>query len=67
MPDRAFDIAIHGAGPVGYALAIALQDSPLKIALIGRRPPTGARGTLRPIALSHARATDAAAVVPDHA
>lgn len=54
MPDRRFDIAIHGSGPVATALAVALQDGPLRVGLIARRPQAGIQGMSRPIALSHA-------------
>lgn len=47
------DIAIHGAGPVGCVLALALHGSGRSVVLLGKafsseKPP------LRPIALSHA-------------
>ena len=52
------DIAIHGAGPVGCALALALGGSGLSIALVARKPAEPAAGTeapaFRPIALSYA-------------
>lgn len=52
------DIAILGAGPVGCALALAVQNSGLRVALVGRRPIelAGNSGVpaFRPIALSYA-------------
>ena len=45
------DVLIQGAGPVGCALAMALRDSHLKVALIGRAET---RPEFRPIALSYA-------------
>jgi 2-octaprenyl-6-methoxyphenol hydroxylase len=47
----AIDVLIHGAGPVGCALALALRGSRHKVAISGR---ASARGGFRPIALSHA-------------
>ena len=47
----AVDVLIRGAGPVGCALALALRGSPLRVALLGAGPPSGA---FRPIALSYA-------------
>jgi 2-octaprenyl-6-methoxyphenol hydroxylase len=45
------DVLIRGAGPVGCALALALRDSGLHVALFeAATPPPG----FRPIALSHA-------------
>jgi 2-octaprenyl-6-methoxyphenol hydroxylase len=44
------DVLIRGAGPVGCALALALRDSPLKVALVG----ASARVSFRPLALSYA-------------
>jgi 2-octaprenyl-6-methoxyphenol hydroxylase len=48
----AADVLIRGAGPVGCALALALQDSPLRVTLRGEagRPADA----FRPIALSYA-------------
>lgn len=45
------DVVIYGAGPVGCALALALGDSPLRVALVDPSPATPA---FRPIALSYA-------------
>src|SRR5690349_17994012 len=45
------DLLVRGAGPVGCALALALRDSGLRIALLGSASPPPA---LRPIALSYA-------------
>jgi 2-octaprenyl-6-methoxyphenol hydroxylase len=45
------DVAIRGAGPVGCALALALQDSGLAVALVDPgAQPVG----FRPLALSYA-------------
>ncbi len=56
MPEADVDIAIIGAGPVGCALALALQDSGLRIVLVGNRPAAGdaVAAALRPLALSYA-------------
>jgi 2-octaprenyl-6-methoxyphenol hydroxylase len=48
------DVLIHGDGPVGCTLALALAESGLRIALAQRSPPEGARSAFRPIALSYA-------------
>ena len=45
------DVLIHGAGPVGCALALALDGSSLKVALVNAG---GAAPAFRPIALSYA-------------
>ena len=45
------DVRIRGAGPVGCALALALRDSGLRVALQAARFP---RPAFRPIALSYA-------------
>lgn len=45
------DVLIHGAGPVGCALALALGDSALRVALVD---PSSATPAFRPIALSYA-------------
>ena len=45
------DVLIHGAGPVGCALALALRDSGLRTAIL---EPSPSRFTFRPIALSYA-------------
>lgn len=50
MRAGATDVLIHGAGPVGCALALALRDSGLEVALLGR----SARAAFRPVALSYA-------------
>ncbi len=53
MPENATDILIRGAGPVAFALALALRDSPHRVAILeserGSAPPA-----FRPIALSYA-------------
>ena len=54
MQPSEFDVAILGAGPVGCALALALRDSGLRIALVGRKAPAATPGVVRPLALSYA-------------
>lgn len=49
----AYDIAIAGGGPVGAALALALQKSSHRIALLEARPLDEMRDDARTIALSH--------------
>lgn len=51
MPAPGIDVLIRGAGPVGCALALALRDSGLRIAIQGSFSPKPA---FRPIALSYA-------------
>jgi 2-octaprenyl-6-methoxyphenol hydroxylase len=51
MPGPAIDVLIHGAGPVGCALALALKDSGLTVGLLGS---SAGRPAFRPIALSYA-------------
>jgi 2-octaprenyl-6-methoxyphenol hydroxylase len=51
MGAAATDVLIRGAGPVGCALALALQDSGLRIAVLESSP---SRTSFRPIALSYA-------------
>jgi len=46
------DVSILGAGPVGCALALALQGSRHTVRVVGQHPPAGA--AFRPIALSQA-------------
>jgi 2-octaprenyl-6-methoxyphenol hydroxylase len=49
------DVAIRGAGPVGCALALALKDSRLQVALQGALPVANAPPpSFRPVALSYA-------------
>jgi len=50
------DILISGGGPVGCTLALALRDSPLRVALVEGAPVEERARTLsrRPIALSYA-------------
>src|SRR5213075_1567723 len=50
MPAAQVDVLIRGAGPVGCALAAALRESHLKVALVDR---SGAAAGFRPIALSY--------------
>jgi len=45
------DVLIRGAGPVGCALALALRDTGLRIAIAERAP---SRVSFRPVALSYA-------------
>jgi 2-octaprenyl-6-methoxyphenol hydroxylase len=47
------EISIHGAGPVGCALALLLQAAGKSVGLVEKRPLPG-KVPLRPIALSHA-------------
>jgi 2-octaprenyl-6-methoxyphenol hydroxylase len=49
LPSRV-DVLIRGAGPVGCALALALRDSDLRVALLDPHPAVKA---FQPIALSH--------------
>ncbi len=51
MPD--YDVLIAGGGPVGAALALALRESGLAVAVVEARPPETAAMDPRPIALSH--------------
>ena len=51
MPAPGTDVLIHGAGPVGCALAAALRESHHQARILGR---TQAKPGLRPIALSYA-------------
>jgi len=54
MRDR-LDIVVAGGGPVGAALALALRESGLSVALVDpRRVGRGAAAPFRPVALSHA-------------
>ena len=52
MPASETDVVIRGAGPVGCALAAALRDSSLRVAIADRGAGVAAR--FRPIALSYA-------------
>lgn len=47
------DVLIVGAGPVGLALALALRDSGLSIALVDRRPHAAVARDPRVLALAH--------------
>lgn len=51
MPGREIDVLIRGAGPVGCALALALRDSSLNVAIVGR---AATAPSFRPVALSYA-------------
>src|SRR5262245_12950150 len=51
MPDPGTDFLIRGAGPVGCALALALEGSHLKVRILGR---SNTKAAFRPLALSHA-------------
>src|SRR5690242_16044309 len=50
MPESTVDVLIRGAGPVGCALALALRESALRVALVDAKAPSAA---FQPIALSH--------------
>jgi 2-octaprenyl-6-methoxyphenol hydroxylase len=52
VPDT--DVLIRGAGPVGCALALALQDSGLRTAVLEPSAPKKNSPSFRPIALSYA-------------
>jgi 2-octaprenyl-6-methoxyphenol hydroxylase len=51
MPAQGIDVLIRGAGPVGCALALALQDAPHKVRISGS---ISVKAAFRPIALSYA-------------
>ena len=51
MPAPETDVLVRGAGPVGCALALALQGSHLKVRVIGK---SNTKVAFRPLALSHA-------------
>src|ERR1043165_1032595 len=51
MPAPGTDVLIRGAGPVGCALALALQSSHLEVRVLGR---SDTQAAFRPLALSHA-------------
>ena len=51
MPAPEIDVLVHGAGPVGCAVAAALRDSRHEVRILAR---VQARPALRPIALSYA-------------
>lgn len=57
-PAGRVDVAILGAGPVGCALALALRDTDVSVALVGRRSHEPASdqpdSPFRPLALSYA-------------
>jgi 2-octaprenyl-6-methoxyphenol hydroxylase len=48
-----YDVLIAGGGPVGGALALALRESGLKLAVLETRAPDATREDPRPLALSH--------------
>ena len=48
-----YDLLIAGGGPVGGALALALKESGLKLAVLETRAPDAAPADSRPLALSH--------------
>ena len=48
-----YDVLIAGGGPVGGALAAALRDTGLRIAVVDRRAPDAPSDDFRPLALSH--------------
>src|SRR6267142_1152280 len=51
MPAPETDVLIHGAGPVGCTLALALRGTGLRVAVLDRTSPAA---SFRPIALSYA-------------
>src|SRR6266853_5135638 len=51
MPAAETDVLIHGAGPVGCTLALALRGSGLRVAVFDK---TSLATSFRPIALSYA-------------
>src|SRR5437763_254801 len=51
MPAPEIDVLIHGAGPVGCTLALALRGTRLRVAVFDR---TSLAASFRPIALSFA-------------
>ena len=51
MPAPGTDILVRGAGPVGCALALALQGSHLRVRIVGK---SSSKVAFRPLALSHA-------------
>src|SRR5438309_10121952 len=51
MPAPETDVLIHGAGPVGCTLALALRGAGLRVAVLDRTSPAA---SFRPIALSYA-------------
>src|SRR5205823_8038323 len=51
MPAPEIDVLIHGAGPVGCTLALALRGTRLRVAVFDR---TSLAASFRPIALSYA-------------
>ncbi|MDC8444397.1 MAG: FAD-dependent monooxygenase [Nitrosomonas sp.] len=53
MSDKNYDIAIMGGGPVGMALALALQQSGVSILLLEARGLPERVDDIRPLALSH--------------
>jgi len=53
MSDSSYDIAIIGGGPVGSALALALQGSKLKICVLEARPADAPSADARALALSY--------------
>jgi 2-octaprenyl-6-methoxyphenol hydroxylase len=53
MSDKYYDIAIIGGGPVGMALALALQQSGVSILLLEARGLPEKVDDVRPLALSH--------------
>src|SRR5256885_13786243 len=51
MPAPEIDVLIHGAGPVGCTLALALRGTRLRVAVFDK---TSLAPSFRPIALSYA-------------
>lgn len=53
MNEHRYDIVIVGGGPVGAAVAIALQDSGLTTLVLEARPDAGSSADVRTLAMSH--------------
>ncbi|HEX7952396.1 MAG TPA: FAD-dependent oxidoreductase, partial [Burkholderiales bacterium] len=53
MSERDYDVVIVGGGPVGAAVAIALQDSDLTTLVLEARADAGYSTDVRTLAMSH--------------